>query len=439
MVLEARHNPRGLGALDEMKLMGNDYRFPEMVALAENEQNILREAATMLLVQHHLCFREVSDGRSLLIFPTLINQRRPYDKYLQIYDDMTYRVSGAVENIYDAMVVQLSYALQSTRNHCWQNQAQFEMGIGEICGFRLVEGKDGEVDLVLYYGVGTPRFTKLRFQELFEKFLKSSKVMYTRYPPIFCPTCDYQQERTVVIKRIEEKRQHLCCVECGTFIDLKRTEDSGILLSEPRHAAVKREQARTVLRTAFEMALVKIKTMFADREKAPGCFISYAWGSEMVEEWVHRLAHYLREADIEVILDQQWNSKDVGITLAHFVSELERADNVLVIGTPRYRQKFDQKLPDTGSMVAAEIDLINLRLVGSKAENESVLPLILEGDEKISLPTLLQKRVFSDFRQERFYFVSLFNLILTLYKVSERDPVIDELRSFMKHNARAVM
>jgi hypothetical protein len=49
-------------------------------------------------------------------------------------DDVSYIVRGRVENLYAALVVLLGYTSAFTRINQWQNQAQYEMGAGEICG-----------------------------------------------------------------------------------------------------------------------------------------------------------------------------------------------------------------------------------------------------------------------------------------------------------------
>jgi hypothetical protein len=57
-------------------------------------------------------------------------------------------------------VVLLGYTPSFDRINQWQNQAQYETKDGNICGFRLVEDREGEdrADPVLrqYYAAGKP-------------------------------------------------------------------------------------------------------------------------------------------------------------------------------------------------------------------------------------------------------------------------------------------
>lgn len=78
--------------------------------------------------------------------------------------------------------------------------------------------------------------------------------------------------------------------------------------------------------------------------------------------------------------------------------------------------------------MAAEVDLISNRLMGTEARKETVLPLLREGEKEMSLPPLLHSRVFADFRNEREYFITAFDLILNIYKIAHHDPAVADLR-----------
>ena len=50
---------------------------------------------------------------------------------------------------------------------------------------------------------------------------------------------------------------------------------------------------------------------------------------------------------------------------------------MIVVGTPLYRKKYENEEPMGGFVVAAEGDLIGKRMIGTEAEKESVLPVLL--------------------------------------------------------------
>ena len=49
-----------------------------------------------------------------------------------------------------------------------------------------------------------------------------------------------------------------------------------------------------------------------------------------------------------------------------------------------------------------------------------------------SLPPLLQRRVYADFRDERAYFAIAFDLILSLYRLPVTDPAVADLRESLR-------
>ena len=173
----------------------------------------------------------------------------------------------------------------------------------------------------------------------------------------------------------------------------------------------------------------------AHRARAPGlaalhlprvltavtCFVSYAWDTVDDNRWVEQLATDLQNAGIRVVYDQ-WDNPRIGAQVPRFLSrEIPGTDFVIVVGTPRYTAKYENRVSDTGSMVAAEMDLISDRLVGTERDKETVLPVLLRGTEQTSLPPLLRRRVVADFRETGNHFLALLDLVLTMYGISARE------------------
>jgi hypothetical protein len=161
------------------------------------------------------------------------------------------------------------------------------------------------------------------------------------------------------------------------------------------------------------------------------CFVSYAWGDDARERWVRGLSRDLENAGLRVILDRKDNPQ-VGANVARFVSRIEESDFVVAVGTPLYRLKYENEVSPSGSVVAAEVNLINLRLTRMNREAETVLPLLLEGDERASLPPLMRGKVYADFGRDDLYFPSLFDLVLTLYRIPFEHPAVADLRDALR-------
>lgn len=279
-VLAARGDPKGLGTLDERRVLAGEYDFPELSELEADERAILLDAATLLFLEHNVCFRATPEQTAYMVFPQLINLRKPVlEDEAQTEEGASYIVSGAVENVYASLVVQLGHTSQFRRTDQWKNEAQYhqaryEFRPGEICGFRQTDEREGEIDLVLYFATALPEHTRILFQGLFERFLSRRQVTVTRYPPRLCPKCGYRQERTEVIRRTREQRGFIRCSECGKKIDLSKAGEPVALAPDDRRRVVE-EQATAELRKNFEKAVFRVKEYV--RERAPvSCFVSYA-------------------------------------------------------------------------------------------------------------------------------------------------------------------
>jgi len=72
---------------------------------------------------------------------------------------------------YASLVVLMGYTQTFTRTSQWQHQARYEVGEGLVCGFRLEAERPGELDIVLYFGMGVGGPVRTLFQSLVESFL----------------------------------------------------------------------------------------------------------------------------------------------------------------------------------------------------------------------------------------------------------------------------
>jgi len=435
-VLEARRNQKGLGSLEEKRLLSGGYAFPELAKLTEAERAILLDAAALLFLEHNVCFRETDPLRMepYLVFPELINLKKPIEEEKATEDGVAYTVTGPTENVFASLVVLLGYTHTFTRTNQWQNNARYEVGDGLVCGFRQEAERDGELDFVLCFcpRVGQP--VRTLFQGLFESFLARRNLTVMRYELVCCtnPDCVHLLDRSVVRQRMKEGKIFACCNECGEKLTLPKMAEP-IQLTREVEAEVQAQRRTAEQRTRFEQAVYRVQNYVTQQKiRVPECFISYAWGVAEHERWVEkRLAMDLQKAGIGVVLDR-WHNAQVGASVARFIERIEKSDRIIMVGTPLYRHKYENKDTSTGYVVAAEVDLIANRLLGTEAQKASVLPLLLDGDKADSLPPLLHGRVYADFRAEKEYFKTAFDLIRSLYEISSNDPAVVDLRESLR-------
>jgi small GTP-binding protein len=429
-ILEARRNPKGLGALEEKRLLAGEYRFPELEGLSKAEQDILVDAAALLFLKRHVCFREQTlDGLAYLVFPELINLKMPpVEEPEPPVEGVAYTVSGAVENVYASLVVLLGYTQTFTRTAQWKAQARYEVDGGAVCGFRQEAERDGELDFVLYFHAKVGQPVRTLFQGLFECFLARRNLTVLRFEPVVCGKCGHALDRAVMRQRMKEGKTFTFCNDCGGRLTLPKMAES-IQLTQAQQAEVEAQRSVANQRTHFEQAIYSVQAYVKEqRVKAPECFISYAWGVPEHERWVEkRLATDLQNAGIRVLLDK-WENSRIGLNIMRFVERIDDCDCMIVVGTPLYRQKAKNAAAETGSVVAAEYDLAGIRLLGNEKQKQEVLPVLLNGDANEALPPLLRGRVRADFRNEETYFRTAFDLILSLYQLPTNHPAVADLR-----------
>jgi TIR domain len=259
-------------------------------------------------------------------------------------------------------------------------------------------------------------------QSLFESFLSHRELTIRRYEVVRC-TDGHQLNRVVVRERLAEGEHHAFCPRCGEKVALPRS-DTPIELTRQQEADVADQRRAASHRSRFEQVLFRLKAYVTQEGiPAPDCFISYAWGDARHEHWVeHELAKDLANAGITVLLDR-WANVRIGASVHRFVERIAGAERVIVVGTPLYRTKYDNDQPMGAFVVAGEGDLIGTRMLGSEADKESVLPVLLDGTSESSFPPLLQGRVYADFRPVQRYLPTVLDLIVSLYQLSSHEPV----------------
>ncbi|MCI0352455.1 MAG: toll/interleukin-1 receptor domain-containing protein, partial [Acidobacteriales bacterium] len=227
------------------------------------------------------------------------------------------------------------YTQTFTRTDQWRSQARYEMGDHLICGFRQDGERDGELDLVLYFGTNVGRPVRTLFQGLFESFLARRNLSVFRYEPVICPN-KHGINRAVVRERLRGKKAFAFCAECGEKVTLPKA-DEPIQLTQTERRKVDEQQWFAAQRTRFEQAAYQVMS-YVDGQKIarPGCFISYAWGDKAKERWVeHSLAKDLQKAGINVVLDR-WENSKVGASVSRFVERIEKCNLVIMVGTLLY-------------------------------------------------------------------------------------------------------
>ena len=142
-------------------------------------------------------------------------------------------------------------------------------------------------------------------------------------------------------------------------------------------------------------------------------FISYSWDSKEHQEWVGQLADDLSKNGIYVLFDG-YNEDGTPIDL--FMEHgIQRADKVIVIGTPEFLLKYN-----TSSAGAAFEGYVIRAYVIQSVGTKKIIPCLRKGDYKTSFPMVLSSRKGHDFRCDDNYAQELDYLCREIWEKPKR-------------------
>ncbi|WP_442845304.1 toll/interleukin-1 receptor domain-containing protein [Leeuwenhoekiella sp. H156] len=147
-------------------------------------------------------------------------------------------------------------------------------------------------------------------------------------------------------------------------------------------------------------------------EKITKIFISYSWDSESHKQWVIKLANYLIETGgCDVTLDQY--DLSAGGNMTHFMERgVEEADKVLLIMTPNYKVKADQRQGGVGM----EYSMISQSLYQMQNDNDKFLPVLRNGTLQSSAPVYIQTTIYHDMTNDLLFDKKAFELLRIIHK-----------------------
>jgi hypothetical protein len=160
-------------------------------------------------------------------------------------------------------------------------------------------------------------------------------------------------------------------------------------------------------------------------ERVPTAFISYSWDDDAHKEWVHDLATTLRARGVDVTLDQ-WHAVP-GDQLPEFMERAIRSnDFVLVICTPKYKAKSDDRVGGAGY----EGDVMTGEILGSRnlpadqriRVNRKFVPVLRAGEWATSLPSSMAGKYGIDLRGDPYDDEQFTDLLETLHGQRRNPP-----------------
>lgn len=124
-------------------------------------------------------------------------------------------------------------------------------------------------------------------------------------------------------------------------------------------------------------------------------FISYSWDDEAHKSWVLGLANKLTNDGLDVKIDR--HSMRLGSNAPYTMEQsIEQADKVLIIFTPGYKAKADQRKGGVGY----EYTIMNAALYNNQTINKKIIPVLRIGTKEQSIPAFMQQYIHVDLRND---------------------------------------
>ena len=176
---------------------------------------IALQCVVQLLVSHGLALRH----EGLLVFPSEFPAMAEDDgtalrKSVSLY----YDISGAIDNIYASLVVNLALSGTFGRVRLANNRAEYDQ-VDELCGMRRIDHSGGLSRLDLYFGESTREETRFLFTAQIEAHLRAKGVRIMEVLSVTCE-CGYVVDQELVRQRINAGREDVLCGNCETRLPI---------------------------------------------------------------------------------------------------------------------------------------------------------------------------------------------------------------------------
>lgn len=163
------------------------------------------------------------------------------------------------------------------------------------------------------------------------------------------------------------------------------------------------------------------------KNEHPIVFISYSWEDEELKEWALKLVDKLISDGVDAHIDRY--ELDHGDRLPHFMEqEIIKADYVLIICTPNYKEKADNRK----SGVGYEGHIISQELMENHNERKFI-PLIRKGGIRESFPIYLSGKLGINFKDNSRFDENYKDLLATLYGTKKK-PELGKMPTYISNS-----
>lgn len=376
MIRTAKSPVDGLGCLTEEKAFAGDLKMSEVKRVPEQDERHLLISTVAELLEHEIALEEATEKGKQLIFPSEFSQERPESVQMP-KESVVYQFEGPHTTIYTKLAIRLAYSSAFERKEMWKNAALFESDEGGTLGIELVETKEGDGELVLYFGEGVAEKTCQKYENYCAGYLRNHAASGSvRLREVCrCKDCDLEIAEETVRKALKMKRESVFCSVCRKEIPIRRKR-------KPRRPMTQDE----ITRSARESRDLAVSTTIYEGKLATKDYDVFLCHNSKDKTQVRCLADKLIDKGILPFLDD--DSLVPGKPwLEGLAKALKKVKAVAVFVGPH----------GLGDTQRDEVRMCHNRYTGGKM---LLIPVYLPGGNKSDLPDYLTGKEI-DFRKEK--------------------------------------
>ncbi|VFM96619.1 MAG: WD40 repeat [Candidatus Kentron sp. G] len=216
LIVAARNHPHRVPVLEERLLGSPQVPLPGLdpdERLERPQEKVVLECVVELMIQHGLCFRH----GGLLVFPSLFPAPVTGDEgklphSVSLYYDFT----GAIDNIYAALVARLMVGEAFGEGRLRPGRAEFDRPGSGVCGIHQLKRAGGLARVDLFFAEETPPGRRDLFTRFVEEHLRENGVEIREHQAIRCRECQREITEDMVQANIAAGEKDVVCPWCRT-------------------------------------------------------------------------------------------------------------------------------------------------------------------------------------------------------------------------------
>jgi WD40 repeat protein len=215
----ARKHPAGLGSVNEDNIRNARLDFEDLQRIKNKEnEKLLLLSVVELFINREIAFLE--DGQ--LIFPSKFSRKQPKDN-LNYRTEFVYDFIGSSEEIFATLIVRLYNSEIFELIDIWNNTANFQDILGNLCGVRFDNETNNFSTVNVYFSDNTTIESKVVFLKFIYNHLEKKSIQnsLTQKRIYWCKNCNERFTDTNAIEiRIKRGKQDIICQYCDSKTEL---------------------------------------------------------------------------------------------------------------------------------------------------------------------------------------------------------------------------